>query len=102
MSKYLLRITCPACGNNTISQRYHECGGKRYIDEDLNLYCDKCNDKTFFFDSRFQCECHDDFRKVDIQNFLRAVSILSTLSEIPERIIKKMVEKALDYKRHQS
>ena len=37
MSKYLLRITCPACGNSTISQFYDECGGKRYIDEDLNL-----------------------------------------------------------------
>ena len=42
-------IICPACGNRTISQRYHTCGGKRYIDEDLNLYCEKCNDKTFFF-----------------------------------------------------
>jgi len=95
MSKYLLRIICPACGNRTISQRYHTCGGKRYIDEDLNLYCDKCNDKTFFFDSIFQCECHDEFREVNLQKFLGAMSILSTSSEIPHRIIQKMVNKAL-------
>ena len=47
MSRYLLVIPCPACGNTEIAQRYHECGGKRYIDEDLYLHCDKCNDKTF-------------------------------------------------------
>jgi len=98
MSKYLLRITCPACGNSTISQFYDECGGKRYIDEDLNLYCDKCNDETFFFDARFQCGHHDDFREVNIQNFLGTMSILSTSSEIPPRIIQKMMKKALDYR----
>ena len=56
MPKYPLKMPCPACGSRIISERYHTCGGKRFIDEDLYLYCDKCNDKTYFLDSRFKCE----------------------------------------------
>ena len=101
MSKYLLKITCPACRSRRISQRYHECGGKRYIDEDLYLYCDKCNNKTFFFDAKFQCENHD-FREVNLTTFLESIACLSNSSEIPSSIIKKMMMKGLDYERTQS
>ena len=97
MSRYLLVIPCPACGNMEISQRYHECGGKRYIDEDLYLHCDKCNDKTFFMDSRFRCGNHEDYRKVNLKNLMLAFSSFSASSHLPTYIIKKMVKRALEY-----
>ena len=56
MSKYLLKIMCPACGNRRISQSYHTCGGKSYIDEDLYVYCDKCKNKTFFLIRHFDAK----------------------------------------------
>ena len=56
MPRYKFIAGCPACGNRRISQRYHECGGKRYIDEDLYLYCDKCNNKTFFLIRHFDAK----------------------------------------------
>ena len=92
---------CPACGNRRISQSYHTCGGKSYIDEDLYVYCDKCNNKTFFFDSPFRCENHD-FREVNLAAFLESIALFSNSSDIPSSIIKKMMMKALDYERTQS
>ena len=98
MSRYLLTIPCPACGNREIALRYHTCGGKRYIDEDLYLHCDKCNDKTFFFDSRFRCNEHNDYREVDLHKLMTILSTLSSFSSgIPDYIIKKLMEKALKY-----
>ena len=97
MSRYNLIIPCPACGNMEISQRYHECGGKRYIDEDLYLHCDKCNDKTFFMDSRFRCSNHNDYRKANRIKMMNAFACFSTSSEIPHYIIKKMMQRALEY-----
>ena len=52
MSKYLLKTKCPACEDEEIKTWRHnseKCGGAYYIDEDLYLHCNKCNDKTFFF-----------------------------------------------------
>ena len=97
MSRYLLVIPCPACGNMEISQRYHECGGKRYIDEDLYLHCDKCNDKTFFMDSRFRCGNHEDYREVNLKNLMLAFYSFSASSHLPTYIINKMVKRALEY-----
>ena len=59
MSKYLFEFICPGCGHGNLQVFYHKCGGKRYIDEDLYLYCDKCSDKTYLFNSTFKCEWHD-------------------------------------------
>ncbi len=56
MSKYLFEFICPGCGHGNLQVFYHKCGGKRYIDEDLYLYCDKCSDKTYLFNSTFKCE----------------------------------------------
>ena len=57
MSKYLFKTKCPACGDREIFTWCHDpknCGGARYIDEDLYLHCNKCNDKTFLFNSPFR------------------------------------------------
>ena len=97
MSRYLLVIPCPACGNMEVQQRFHECGGKRYIDEDLYLHCDKCNDKTFFMDSRFRCGNHEDYREVNLKNLMLAFASFSASSHIPTYIIEKMVKRALEY-----
>ena len=99
MSKYLFRTKCPACGECEIISWCHDtkkCGGARYIDEDLYLHCNKCNDKTFLFNTTFDCGKHDS-RKPIFQQFLAALSILQTSSDIPRDILKKMAKKAMQY-----
>ena len=99
MSKYLFRTFCPACNNGEIISWCHNsktCGGARYIDEDLYLHCDKCNDKTFIFNTEFNCGKHD-FRKPDSYNVFNALSYLGTFQGVPGDIMKKMMKKAIDY-----
>ena len=91
MSRYLLDIICPACGRSNHGVYYHTCGGKRYIDEDLYLYCERCHDKTFISDSKFKCELHSDFRSFDKRIFLKQIAMISQTSKIPSQIIMKMV-----------
>ena len=97
MPKYLFRTFCPACNNGEIISWCHDsktCGGARYIDEDLYLHCDKCNDKTFIFNSTFNCGKHDS-RKPDFFSVVNALSIL--LQEVPKDIRKKMLNIAKNY-----
>ena len=97
MSKYLFRTFCPACNNGEIISWCHNsktCGGDRYIDEDLYLHCDKCNDKTFIFNSTFNCDKHNS-RKPDYFSVFRALSFL--LQEVPKDIRKKMINIASNY-----
>ena len=89
MSKYLFDFICPACGQGDHGVFYHKCGGKRYIDEDLYLYCDKCSDKTYLFDAKFQCKYHDDGRKTDKFRWMNSLALSRS---IPTTIIKKMME----------
>ena len=102
MSKYLFKTKCPACFDREIISWCHnpqKCGGARYIDEDLYLHCNKCNDKTFLFNLTFDCGKHD-FRKPEIYHFLAALEILRETSDIPVPILTKMLVKAVDYKHY--
>ena len=102
MSKYLFKTICPACGDSEIISWCHDpknCGGARYIDEDLYLHCNKCNDKTFLFNATFDCGKHDS-RKPEICHFLASLHILRETSDIPNLILHKMVAKALDYRHY--
>ncbi len=94
MSKYPLKIICPACCNGSPIQFYHECGGKRYIDEDLNLYCDKCDNKTFILDTTFRCHLHDQYKEVNALGLMRSLSIST---EIPSNIVREMIKKLTHY-----
>ena len=97
MSKYLFKTKCPACRNMEIISWCHDakkCGGDRYIDEDLYLHCNKCNDKTFLFNATFDCGKHDS-RMPEYQQIFAALEILHDSSDIPEDIIEEMVEKAI-------
>ena len=99
MSKYLFKTKCIACGANEILSYSHDtkkCGGAYYIDEDLYLHCNKCNDETFLFNVTFNCGKHDP-RKPIFQEFLAALSILRETSYIPNGILKKMIKKAMQY-----
>ena len=99
MSKYLFKTKCPACGDSEIISWCHDtkkCGGARYIDEDLYLHCNKCNDKTFLFNTTFNCGKHDS-RKPIFQQFLAALAFLRESSDIPKDISTKMVKKAMQY-----
>ena len=89
MSKYLFDTICPSCGEGKHGIFYHSCGGKRYIDDDLYLHCDKCKDKTFIFNSTFKCENHNDFRNFNKFAFMKSLALVS-LFKVPERVIKKM------------
>lgn len=96
MSKYLFNVICPACGMGKAGVFYHSCGGKRYIDEDLYLHCDKCNDSTFIMNSRFKCENHNVFRELDKMIFLRGLAGLAS-SNIPEGVMKNMIRALMEY-----
>ena len=97
MSKYLFRTKCPACGDYKIISWCHDpkkCGGARYIDEDLYLHCNKCNDETFLFNNTFDCGKHDS-RKPSMEHVIEALGVL--ISDIPKDIYCKMQEKAMQY-----
>ena len=99
MSKYLFKTICPACGANEIISWCHnpeKCGGDRYIDDDLYLHCNKCNDKTFLFNKTFDCGKHDP-RKPSMVHVMEALAFLQTSSDIPDGILKKMLNKAIQY-----
>ena len=100
MSKYLFKTKCPACVDREIISWCHnpqKCGGARYIDEDLYLHCNKCNDKTFLFNITFDCGKHDP-RKPIYTHFLAALAILQKSSDIPEDIFDEMLDKAIHYR----
>ena len=99
MSKYLFKTKCPACEDEEIKTWCHnseKCGGAYYIDEDLYLHCNKCNDKTFLFNIRFNCGKHD-HRKPSMFYVMEALTFLNTSSDIPDGILKKILNKAIDY-----
>ena len=96
MSKYLFKTKCPACEECEIISWCHDtkkCGGARYIDEDLYLHCNKCNDKTFLFNETFDCGKHDS-RKPSKEHVVTAISILQKISDVPINIFVKMLDKA--------
>ena len=100
MSKYLFKTICPACGDREIISWSHnpkKCGGARYIDEDLYLHCNKCNDKTFLFNAKFDCDKHDS-RNPSIVNVMKALTVLQISSDIPEDIFDEMLDKAIHYR----
>ena len=101
MPKYLFKTKCPACGDGEITSWCHnseKCGGVRYIDEDLYLHCNKCNDKTFLFNATFDCGKHDS-RKPIYQHIFSTLGILQKSSDIPDDILDEMLDKARDYRR---
>ena len=99
MSKYLFKTKCPCCDDSEIISWCHnseKCGGARYIDEDLYLHCNKCNDKTFLFNATFDCGIHN-FREPDRMEVMRMLRILGEFSDIPHDILEKMIRKAMAY-----
>ena len=102
MSKYLFKTGCPACGDREIILWCHnpkKCGGNRYIDKDLYLHCNKCNEKTFLFDATFDCGKHD-FRKPEFLHFFKALALLEHTSDIPYDILREMLNKAMHYRHY--
>ena len=100
MSKYLFKTVCPACGSCSPRVWCHnpeKCGGERYIDKDLYLHCNKCNDKTLLFNATFKCEGHDDFREPNAQCLIKVLLLLNEHSNLPKNIIFDMIEKVKDY-----
>ena len=101
MSKYLFKTKCLACGDSEIISWCHDpknCGGARYIDEDLYLHCNKCNDKTFLFNATFDCGKHDS-RKPIYTDICVALAILQKSSDISDDILDEMLDKAMHYRR---
>ena len=100
MPKYLFTSHCLACGDRKIISWRHDskkCGGAYYIDEDLYLHCNKCNDKTFLFNATFDCGKHDS-RKPSMVHVMKALTFLQISSDIPEDIFDEMLDKANHYR----
>ena len=95
MSKYLFGFICPACGQGNHCVFNHKCGGKLYIDEDLYLYCDKCSDKTYLFDSTFKCEYHDDYREPNKRFMLHILCIFAESESMPDITLIKMTKNVI-------
>ena len=96
MSKYLFKTVCPVCGDSEIISWRHAtktCGGAQYIDEDLYLHCDKCNDKIFLFNMLFQCGKHDYQHPNCIHHVFKALLILNESSDVPYTNFIKMIDK---------
>ena len=101
MSKYLFKTVCPACGScppRVWCHNSEKCGGERYIDKDLYLHCNKCNDKTLLFNATFKCEEHDDFREPNAQRLIRTLLLLNEYSNLPENINEELFIRGINYK----
>ncbi len=84
MSKYLFRSICPVCLDGDIIKWTHtKCGGTRYIDENLYLICEKCNDRTFILDTSFTCN-HNNHNKAEKPDVLSLMEIISSFENIPD------------------
>ena len=84
MPKFLFKTNCPICLDSEIIQWTHSnCGGDQYIDENCDLICEKCNDRTFILDQTFKCNNlnHKCYNEPDAHN---VIAILSDLRNIPE------------------
>ena len=72
---------CPVdgCDNNEEIHWVHSgCGEKEYINSDGIIICSKCGDRTSFFDRKFKCQKHVDYKPPsrDSCRLITAFSIL--------------------------
>ena len=84
MPKFLFKTNCPICLDSEIIQWTHSnCGGDQYIDENCDLICEKCNDRTFILDKTFKCNNlnHKNYYKPDVYN---VIAILARITNIPK------------------
>lgn len=96
MTKFLFRSFCPICLNGDIITWTHtNCGGNRYIDENLYLTCEKCNSRTYILDSTFSCPNHEGSKKTDLMSLIQMISLLDD-SVIDFSTRKKMIKLLTD------
>ena len=94
MPKYLFRSNCPICLDGDIIEWIHtDCGGRRYIDEDLYLLCDKCNNRTFILDSGFSCDKHKDSHKPELYDIISLISQITNIPDMNSATRRKMINK---------
>ncbi len=100
MSKYHITI-CPACGRGKLkSVRWSNgssCDADKYLDQDLYLICDGCNDKELIFNLYFKCDYHDEFIKINRYGLRKCLSSLCASSSMTEDILDEMIDKTLHY-----
>ena len=86
MEKFLFRSKCPSCleEGDIISWTHSGCGGYIFIDENVDLTCQKCNIKFFVLNARFNCAYHSidhcGYRDNNNNNFI--ISMISIISDI--------------------
>ena len=83
MAKFLFRSYCPICFEDDIIQWKHiNCGGRIFIDENLDLICEKCGYRTFILNSPFVCN-KNNHTKEEKPDVFSIIAILSYINNIP-------------------
>ena len=82
---------CPVdgCDNYEEIHWVHSgCGEKEYINSDGIIICSKCGDRTRFFDRKFKCQKHGDY-KPPSRDGQRLIAAFSNL--VPKTQTKKFI-----------
>ena len=94
MAKFLFKSICPICLDGDVLEFTHSsCGGRRYIDENLYLICEKCSDRTFILDAYFTCNNHKKSEKADCYDMIEIISSLSNFPDMNCQTRRKMRSK---------
>ena len=99
MSKYLFKCQCPICQEGDIFQWNHSNCGRRFIDEDLYLICEKCNDRTFVLEASFACgkNNHTKPEKPDVYCMISTLGRIGNIPDLNGPTRKKMIDKLKKY-----
>ena len=83
--RLIMGCPCKGCNNNEIiSWTHSSCGGGLWIDDEGDIYCEKCHMSGFISDMRFKCETHSLEREFGSSkdNYSSIISQLSRASSI--------------------
>jgi len=101
MTKFLFRSICPICReyDDVIQWKHTNCGGRRFIDENLDLICEKCGDRTFILNSPFSCNKnnHTKEEKPDAFSIIGILSYIKNIPDLDGRTRVKMRSNLINY-----
>ena len=99
MAKFLFKSICPICFEDDVMEWTHsDCGGRRYIDENLYLICEKCSDRTFILDAYFTCNNHNKSEKPDKYGMIEIITCIRNFPDMNCQTRRKMRSKLCSFR----